>query len=1506
MDLPVTGEHRYALGSARQHLLSRLMTGKLLDFGSAFAKEKTGKEIPNRLDDKNHEDFCATLLIGGPGQGKSTIGQLASQQYRAHLLQNSPDLLTTRQAELVRTFNRQGFGRTKNDLAQPRRHLIPLTLELPKVAVWLGENRDDKGSASGIPRLIRYITGLPSAGAVKLQAEDLWEFVKKIPVFVFLDGFDEVGATRDRAAVVAAARELFQALALQGNSGQVVATTRPQGYAEEFSTMGIRLTKRSLLPLEAEEALNYAKKLVEAKVDGIDLQQQTLSRLQEAAREPATQRLLTTPLQVTILTALVQQLGGVPRERWNLFSRYFSYTYDREIERKSYASSILHSHRNHIERIHARVALLLQVEAESVGGAEARMSRQRLEEVIAAVLREDEVTNETQGYLVQEIAKAAQQRLVFLVEPEPGKFGFEIRSLQEFMAAWALTDGRDDDVVQRMGQIARASMFRNVIVFIASRFYSNSSPLRENVGRVCDDLNSYNYDELGAASRVGSVLAMDIIEEGAISSQPRQSRIIMERAVRLLDIPLAGDHVRLAGIADANNEQVLIAAIGHILSQGEPAVAIEGCWNCLVAADAIGKTWAADLLQEHFETFIASPSLLVKSAQAAPEISVRLQALIEANSSLINILDVIDFSCASRELSQSVTWLAALSASLGRDSPRRYRRWMMRYLEEGVLSNAPLPPATVVPVGWETLAKCLRYEIAPSAKSLALVLRELAKDTSKIVWNEQSWRFSWPLAACLNAADGAVDFLTWAEQLELGLLGDADDWRAAEKHWNAPLDVDKLLAISDDDLPWKLSKLPLAPPLMALHPMAMKFERRVRATKLSTMRLADGILRTSKNNRLRERIAKTCLFLLPEVNASTLTKVVSIDEWIRISPSSTIFLAAKPHVLSEEEWLSLIDSAKEIRTETWAIGLGPILQSFQMAPWHPLAVESIASTLGLQARHSRRSMQLDPESSRQELDLWKRSVPIDQLNKPGVAIVAFFVGAISASQEQAAIAVIALAALNDAERWLQFIGALRLAPFEPVRVERILIEAARAGAASPELAELSRERFQSRRSGLELPGVWARLNLPLPRPNQGDDDESLETLSTSSPVHLAEVKLTDVGRIRTLSFKPHSSDQTAGQWVVILGPNGTGKTTLLKSISLSLRNLKNPAIWPRGTFGSVWRRVTEGNSSTTEAVIEISLKNEQIYKSSIYSDDAGRSLQTPTRFGTAPFPIFAYGCRRGSALGGGPREVNLNSDDGPEIATLFDEDSYLVHAETWLVTLEGDASKTSKSARVFGSVIEALKNLLNVEAIEVADKKVWVKETDGPLLHLSSLSDGYLTTAGWFLDLVARWVEHPDRKLLDLDENFLRTMTGLVLIDEIDLHLHPVWQMDVISRTRNVLPRMSFWVTTHNPLCLVGAKAEEIWILENVDGNTFISSGKEAPLLLTGGQIYKKYFGIADIYPDDLGRSLQRYSFLFSYQGKSEQEELEMQRLADRLEERGVLPDWGQTAAGVVGRNYND
>jgi predicted ATP-binding protein involved in virulence len=76
-----------------------------------------------------------------------------------------------------------------------------------------------------------------------------------------------------------------------------------------------------------------------------------------------------------------------------------------------------------------------------------------------------------------------------------------------------------------------------------------------------------------------------------------------------------------------------------------------------------------------------------------------------------------------------------------------------------------------------------------------------------------------------------------------------------------------------------------------------------------------------------------------------------------------------------------------------------------------------------------------------------------------------------------------------------------------------------------------------------------------------------------------------------------------------------------------------------------------------------------------------------------------------------------------------------------------------------------------------------------------SLSDGYRAFLGWVTDLLFHLDFACGRSELQLNE-----VSGIVLVDEIDLHLHPTWQMDVVGHLSKTFPRLQFILTSHSPL----------------------------------------------------------------------------------------------------------
>ena len=124
------------------------------------------------------------------------------------------------------------------------------------------------------------------------------------------------------------------------------------------------------------------------------------------------------------------------------------------------------------------------------------------------------------------------------------------------------------------------------------------------------------------------------------------------------------------------------------------------------------------------------------------------------------------------------------------------------------------------------------------------------------------------------------------------------------------------------------------------------------------------------------------------------------------------------------------------------------------------------------------------------------------------------------------------------------------------------------------------------------------------------------------------------------------------------------------------------------------------------------------------------------------------------------------------------------------------------------------------------------RQTRVPFL---ALSDGYRALVGWIGDLLYHVCETcPSGKRLDENQ-------GIVMIDEVDLHIHPKWQMELLPRLARQLPRIQFIVTSHSAL-LVGSlewrnvivaqqRPDGTSILKRVDAN--VSQMDADQILLT-------------------------------------------------------------------------
>ncbi|MBV0882134.1 AAA family ATPase [Noviherbaspirillum sp. L7-7A] len=802
---------------------------------------------------------------------------------------------------------------------------------------------------------------------------------------------------------------------------------------------------------------------------------------------------------------------------------------------------------------------------------------------------------------------------------------------------------------------------------------------------------------------------------------------------------------------------------------------------------------------------------------------------------------------------------------------------------------------TKVPAVWKAWIAAAKFEVEPTAINLSKALKAVASWLPIQSWRPLQWRSSWPIAVCLRLATTSKDLMHYADLAATGQLGDISDWSSAQESWQIHVDLDLSLNLIDEGQPWTKDTIKKVPPFMALPYWAYAESPRLNKSQGARLNSAKKIeksyFKVSSPN-IRNVLAEVGLALIRQLGAKSAKDITALSGFLSTAPENIAFFIPRPKWLNRLEWIKLLDTAPlpvELNAYSSADAL---IDALSESNFHPIVLRSIVLMLDIHSGYISNLEKLQEMTNGVE-------IPNMQLTtKTELTILKIFSGHFPANIDDFLndFAVL-INEYPNCYNWGILLSILQTGRLKASQVSVLLSKAIEKVGLHHHLSSSFirqlRDTIQARSSELDDHWTWTRLALPMPSP-QSAPQTHFEPAIPKLPVAITGIELHDLRGIHHLKLDfSLPSDNGKGQWIVILGPNGIGKTTILGSLILALRNTKDPVIWPKGAFANSWQRQRSvAEELPVDTQIVVSLRDDIQHRTLIRSNGSTSFHQIPEKNRPRLFPLFAYGCRRGSALGGASRQVDLMDDGGPEIATLFDEGASLIHAETWLLQLDGDAAKTSKSKITFKAVITALKILLDVEAVCIEDRQVWVTEKGRPKLPLSSMSDGYLTSAGWFLDLMARWLALAEQYNEPIKANFLEQMRGLVLIDEIDLHLHPRWQIEIITRTRKLLPRMSFIVTTHNPVTLVGAKAEEIWMLSMESGQVKATCGVESPMLLTGGQIYRSYFDIQDIYPDGLGRALQRYSFLSGYALRNDSEEEELVSLKTKLTNANIEPGW--------------
>ena len=320
-------------------------------------------------------------------------------------------------------------------------------------------------------------------------------------------------------------------------------------------------------------------------------------------------------------------------------------------------------------------------------------------------------------------------------------------------------------------------------------------------------------------------------------------------------------------------------------------------------------------------------------------------------------------------------------------------------------------------------------------------------------------------------------------------------------------------------------------------------------------------------------------------------------------------------------------------------------------------------------------------------------------------------------------------------------------------------------------------------------------------------------------------------------------------WLMLLGENGTGKSTILQSVALALMGDARRArlkIDPRDYV----------RTGAMSGSIEVYLGDENPVRLDV----------TRTRFKSSePDPkvlLLGYGATR-LLPRAGMRERALTKDFA-RVENLFNPFAPLANATKWLLSLP---------PAQFDAVARALKGILMLdESASLAPnrraKRVDV-EAHGDKEPLEHLSDGYQSVLAVAADMMSvmlsRW-------------EAMEVAEGTVMIDELGAHLHPRWKMRIVSALRDVFPRVQFLASTHDPLCLRGLLDGEVTLLRRLPEGEIYRVEDLPPVegLRVDQLLTSEFFGLNTTFDPEVDKLFTRY---YELKGKWQLDEAEQQEL---------------------------
>ena len=382
---------------------------------------------------------------------------------------------------------------------------------------------------------------------------------------------------------------------------------------------------------------------------------------------------------------------------------------------------------------------------------------------------------------------------------------------------------------------------------------------------------------------------------------------------------------------------------------------------------------------------------------------------------------------------------------------------------------------------------------------------------------------------------------------------------------------------------------------------------------------------------------------------------------------------------------------------------------------------------------------------------------------------------------------------------------------------------------------------------------------------------------------ITEVRINEVRHLKNITIKLNPEKR---QHLILTGKNGSGKTSVLQAMRSYLHVINNGELTDLKANYYNWlsRDKKEYETAKTDDERLIIQKRMKSDRARIEQYDRGVTLDfknesyIDTLYANGDFITAFFSAERDSQVErvNGARNVILAQHYGINETPSKILLKYMVHLKTQQAYAknEGDLNVEKKIKVWFERFENALKVLLDDASIKLIydynNYNFLIEQNGRNPYSLDELSDGYSAIIGIVADLILRM----DRNWLLKGELSQYDVEGVVLIDELETHLHVELQRKIFPFLTEFFPRIQFVVTTHSAYILNSISNACIYDLEKQVQFTDFSS-------YSVDDIAEGYLD-AEAYSDETQKKAQRYEELYGRTDLSDEQRAE--RAALRIE----------------------